>query len=62
MCRKRKERPSVDSLFTTISNMLVPEHILKDFDINGKIQRFVSANYGTKDKDFFMYRIKGYFS
>jgi transposase len=30
--------------------------------LNGKIQRFLSANYGTKDKDFFMYRIKGYFS
>jgi hypothetical protein len=35
MCRKRKGRPSVDSLFTTVSNMLVPEHILKDFDIYG---------------------------
>jgi transposase len=30
--------------------------------LNGKIQRFVSANYGTKDKDFALYRIAGYFS
>jgi transposase len=30
--------------------------------LNGKIQRFVSANYGTRDKDFSLYRIAGYFS
>jgi len=30
--------------------------------LNGKIQRFVSANYGIRDKDFFMYRLTGYFS
>jgi len=30
--------------------------------LNGKIQRFVSNNYGTRDKDFSLYRIKGYFS
>ena len=30
--------------------------------LNGKIQRFVSANYGTRDKDFTLYRIAGYFS
>jgi len=30
--------------------------------LNGKIQRFVSANYGTRDKDFALYRIAGYFS
>jgi hypothetical protein len=33
MCRKRKDRLSVDSLFTTVFNMPVSEHILKDFDI-----------------------------
>lgn len=31
-------------------------------NLNGKIQRFVSNNYGIKDKDFTLYRIKGYFS
>jgi transposase len=30
--------------------------------LNGKIQRFVSANYGIKDKDFFLYRLTEYFS
>jgi transposase len=30
--------------------------------LNGKIQRFASTNYGIKDKDFFLYRLAGYFS
>jgi transposase len=30
--------------------------------LNGKIQRFVSNNYGIKDKDFCIYRIAMYFS
>jgi transposase len=30
--------------------------------INGKIQRFITQNYGLKDNDFFLYRIAGYFS
>ena len=30
--------------------------------LNGKIQRFVSNNYGIKDKDFVLFRIAGYFS
>jgi len=30
--------------------------------LNGKIQRFVSNNYGIKDKDFFLYRTANYFS
>ena len=29
---------------------------------NGKIERFVSNNYGIKNKDFFLYRTAGYFS
>ena len=31
-------------------------------NMNGKIQRFVSNNYGIKDKDFFRYRTANYFS
>jgi transposase len=31
-------------------------------NLNGKLQRFVSANYGLKNKDFFLYRTAGYFS
>jgi len=30
--------------------------------LNGKIKRFISNNYGTRDLDFSMYRIKGYFA
>ena len=30
--------------------------------LNGKMQRFISNNYGIKDKDFALYRIVGYFS
>ena len=33
MGRKRLERQSVESLFSTVSSMLVPEHILQYFDI-----------------------------
>jgi transposase len=31
-------------------------------NLNGKMQRFVSGNYGIKDKDFFLYRTANYFS
>ena len=30
--------------------------------LNGKIERFVSNNYGTRDLDFTLFRIKGYFA
>jgi len=30
--------------------------------LNGKINRFISNNYGIKDKDFALYRIANYFS
>jgi transposase len=30
--------------------------------LNGKMHRFYSANYGTNNKDFFLYRTAGYFS
>jgi hypothetical protein len=33
MGRKKLERPSVEILFSTVSSMLVPEHILQYFDI-----------------------------
>lgn len=31
-------------------------------NLNSKIQRFISANYGLKNHDFFMYRLYGYFA
>jgi len=33
MGRKRKEAPPVEKLYDTVSRMLVPAHILQDFDI-----------------------------
>jgi hypothetical protein len=30
--------------------------------LNGKINRFIAANYGVKDKDFSLWRIARYFS
>jgi hypothetical protein len=33
MGRKKLERSSVESLFSTVSSMLVPDHILAHFDI-----------------------------
>jgi len=35
MGRKLKEPPSIESLNSTLSSMLVPDYILKDFDIYG---------------------------
>lgn len=31
-------------------------------NMNGKIQRFLANNYGIRDRDFFLYRLAGYFS
>jgi len=33
MGRKKLERPCIDTLFSTVSQMLVPSHILEHFDI-----------------------------
>jgi len=33
MGRKRLERPSTDDIFSTVSNMLVPAHVLEHFEI-----------------------------
>ena len=30
--------------------------------LNGKVQHFISNNYGIKDKDFILYRIAKYLS
>lgn len=39
-----------------------PQTNAKAERLNGKIERFLSNNYGTKDLDFTLYRIKGYFA
>jgi hypothetical protein len=38
MGRKRKEKPSIESMHATLSSILVPDYILKDFDIYGASQ------------------------
>jgi hypothetical protein len=35
MGRKRKEAPAIEEMYRTISSILVPDYILKDFDIYG---------------------------
>jgi len=30
--------------------------------MNSKIQRFLAGNFGIKDRDFFLYRVAGYFA
>mgnify|MGYP000019864590 CR=1 FL=1 len=35
MGQKKKSRPSTDTLFETVSRMLVPEYILENFEIYG---------------------------
>lgn len=39
-----------------------PQTNAKAERLNGKIERFLSNNYGTRDLDFTLYRIKGYFA
>jgi transposase len=39
-----------------------PQTNAKAERLNGKIERFISNNYGTRDLDFTLYRIKGYFA
>ena len=31
-------------------------------NMNGRIQRFLANNFGVKDRDFFLFRLAGYFS
>jgi hypothetical protein len=35
---------------------------VKAENINGKLQRFISANYDIKDTDFSLYHVGAYFS
>lgn len=39
-----------------------PQTNAKAERLNGKIERFLSNNYGTRDLDFTLFRIKGYFA
>ena len=51
MGRKKIERPSADSLLSTVSRMLVPDDILKDFDIYGAKESAAHWMIELREKD-----------
>lgn len=51
MGQKRKERPSSDELLSTISQMLVPAHILEHFDIYGAKENTTSWLIEIREKE-----------
>jgi transposase len=69
-CAEQARLPEVENLIRLIGSH--EEKIMNYFKtgktnakaeaMNGKIQRFISANYGVRDKDFFLYRLARYYS
>ena len=69
-CAEQAKLPEVENLIRIIGSH--EEKIMNYFKtgktnakaeaMNGKIQRFITANYGVRDKDFFMYRLARYYS
>jgi transposase len=69
-CAEKAKLPEVENLIRLISSH--EEKITNYFKtgktnakaeaMNSKIQRFITANYGVRDKDFFLYRLAHYFS
>ena len=69
-CAEQAKLPEVENLIRIIGSN--EEKIMNYFKtgktnakaeaMNSKIQRFIAANYGVRDKDFFMYRLAHYFS
>ena len=51
MGQKRKERPSSEMLLSTISRMLVPAHILENFDIYGAKESSTSWVIELREKE-----------
>jgi transposase len=69
-CAEQAKLPEVENLIRLIGSH---EHKIMNYFITGKtnakaeamnskIQRFITANYGVRDKDFFMYRLARYYS
>lgn len=68
-CAERAKLPEVENLIRIIGSN--EEKIMNYFKtgktnakaeaMNSKIQRFIAANYGVRDKDFFLYRLARYF-
>lgn len=69
-CAEQAKLPEVENLIRIIGSN--EEKIMNYFKtgktnakaeaMNSKIQRFITANYGVRDKDFFMYRLANYYS
>ncbi|MFT3945603.1 MAG: transposase [Agriterribacter sp.] len=69
-CAEQAKLPEVENLIRIIGSN--EEKIMNYFKTgktnakaeatNSKIQRFITANYGVRDKDFFLYRLAHYYS
>jgi len=69
-CAEQAALPEIENLIRIIGNN--EEKIMNYFKtgktnakaeaMNSKIQRFITANYGVRDKDFFLYRLARYYS
>lgn len=69
-CAEQAKIPEIENLIRTIGGN--EQKIINYFKtgktnakaeaLNNKIQRFITANYGVRDKDFFLYRLAHYFS
>ncbi|MGH2563788.1 MAG: ISL3 family transposase [Ginsengibacter sp.] len=69
-CAEQARLPEIENLIRIISSN--EEKIMNYFKtgktnakaeaMNSKIQRFITANYGVRDKDFFLYRLAHYYS
>lgn len=69
-CAEQAKLPEVENLIRIIGSN--EEKIMNYFKtgktnakaeaMNSKIQRFITANYGVRDKDFFLYRLAHYYS
>jgi transposase len=69
-CAEQAKLPEIENLIRIIGGN--EEKIINYFKtgktnakaeaMNSKIQRFITANYGVRDKDFFLYRLAHYYS
>jgi transposase len=69
-CAEQAKLPEVENLIRLIGSH--EEKIINYFKtgktnakaeaMNSKIQRFITSNYGVRDKDFFLYRLAHYYS
>lgn len=69
-CAEQAKLPEIENLIRIIGSN--EEKIMNYFKtgktnakaeaMNSKIQRFIAANYGVRDKDFFLYRLARYYS